>query len=276
MISLKNVSISLGDFSLKDVDLEIPPGEYFSILGPTGAGKTVILELIAGLYSPDKGDILINNRNVEKVPPERRGVGFVYQDYALFPHLNVYKNISFGLKLRKVPADEIKDIVLELTELLNITHLLDRFPGTLSGGEQQRVSLARALALKPKILLMDEPLSALDPNTKKFLYRELKRIHQTYECTIVHVTHDFNEANVLATLVGIILDGQLRQVGTPEEVFENNSDAKVSKFLGLTASLKDKEYEEDKEYKEDKKYEEDKKRKKNFACSVLPELKNLS
>ncbi len=236
MILLENVSISLGDFSLKSVNLEIPAGEYFSILGPTGAGKTVILELIAGLYRPDKGNILINNEDVDKVPPEKRGVGFVYQDYALFPHLNVYKNISFGLKLRKIPQDEMKNIVLELTELLNITHLLDRFPGTLSGGEQQRVSLARALALKPKILLMDEPLSALDPNTKKFLHQELKRIHQTYECTIVHVTHDFNEANILATLVGIILDGQVRQVGIPEEVFKNNGDPVVSKFLGLPAS----------------------------------------
>ncbi len=236
MILLENVSISLGDFSLKSVNLEIPSGEYFSILGPTGAGKTVILELIAGLYRPDKGNILINNEDVDKVPPEKRGVGFVYQDYALFPHLNVYKNISFGLKLRKMPQDEMKNIVLELTELLNITHLLDRFPGTLSGGEQQRVSLARALALKPKILLMDEPLSALDPNTKKFLHQELKRIHQTYECTIVHVTHDFTEANILATLVGIILDGQVRQVGIPEEVFKNNGDPVVSDFLGLPAS----------------------------------------
>ncbi len=236
MISLENVSISLGDFSLRDVNLEIPSGEYFSILGPTGAGKTVILELIAGLYKPDKGNILINNKNVEKIPPEKRGVGFVYQDYALFPHLNVYKNISFGLKLRKIPPDEIENTVLELTELFDIIHLLDRFPGTLSGGEQQRVSLARALALKPKILLMDEPLNALDPNTKKFLCREIKRIHQTYKCTIVHVTHDFNEAGTLATLVGIILDGQIRQIGTPKEIFKNNGDLKVSKFLGLSVS----------------------------------------
>lgn len=236
MISLENVSISLGDFSLKSVNLEIPSGEYFSILGPTGAGKTVILELIAGLYKPDKGNILINNENVEEIPPEKRGVGFVYQDYALFPHLNIYKNISFGLKLRKISQEEIRNTVLELTELFNITHLLSRFPGTLSGGEQQRVSLARALALRPKILLMDEPLSSLDPNTKNFLRKEIKRIHRAYECTIVHVTHDFNEANTLATLVGIILDGQIRQVGTPEEVFKDNGDLKVSRFLGLSAS----------------------------------------
>lgn len=236
MIALENVSISLGDFSLKGVNLEIPSGEYFSILGPTGAGKTVILELIAGLYKPDQGNILINNENVQEIPPEKRGVGFVYQDYALFPHLNVYENISFGLKLKKNSQKEIKDTVLELAELFNITHLLDRLPGTLSGGEQQRVSLARALALKPKILLMDEPLGALDPNTKNFLRREIKRIHRAYGCTIVHVTHDFNEANTLATMVGIILDGQIRRVGTPEEVFKNNGDFKVSRFLGLPAS----------------------------------------
>ncbi len=237
MIALKNVSISLGDFSLKDVSLEIPAGEFFTILGPTGTGKTVILELIAGLYQPDNGRILIDNEDAAQITPEKRGIGFVYQDYALFPHLNVYKNIAFGLQLRKLPKEEIQKAVGELTEMLGITHLCHRYPGTLSGGEQQRVSLARALVLKPKILLMDEPLSALDPNTKKLLCQELKRIHATYQCTVVNVTHDFNEAGMLSTLVGIILDGQVRQVGSPDVVFNHSIDPKVASFLGIAPKV---------------------------------------
>lgn len=235
MIRLADVSITLGDFSLHKVNMEINSGEFFSILGPTGTGKTVILELIAGLYDPAEGKILINNTDSINIPPEKREIGFVYQDYALFPHLNVYKNIAFGLQLRKTPATEIRDNVQTLVDMLGIEHLLERFPGTLSGGEQQRVSLARALILKPKILLMDEPLSALDPNTKKLLCRELKELHQKYQCTIVHVTHDFNEAILLADRIGVILKGRLRQIGYPEEVFSKPQDQEVAKFLGVAS-----------------------------------------
>lgn len=233
MIRLSNVSITLGDFSLDGVDLRIKPGEFFTILGPTGTGKTVILELIAGLYNPDKGTVFINENNAEDIPPEKREIGFVYQDYALFPHLNVYNNISFGLRLRKIAPSTIQESVTELGDLLGINHLMERFPGTLSGGEQQRVSLARALIMKPKILLMDEPLSALDPNTKKMLCRELKNVHKKYQCTIVHVTHDFNEANVLADRIAIILQGKVKQVGAPEQVFNRPQDQEVAGFLGL-------------------------------------------
>jgi molybdate/tungstate transport system ATP-binding protein len=192
-----------------------------------------VLELIAGLYSPKKGKIYLENRDAENIPPEKRGIGFVYQDYSLFPHLNVYKNIAFGLQLRKVPVKIIKQNVNELAEMLGVAHLMHRFPGTLSGGEQQRISLARALILKPKILLMDEPLSALDPNTKKNLCQELKKIHENYRCTIVHVTHDFYEAEVLAGRIGVILSGKVRQVGTPSQIFSNSRDQEVAKFLGI-------------------------------------------
>jgi len=233
MIKLADVSITLGDFSLKNVHLEIKKGEFFTILGPTGTGKTVILELIAGLYRPDAGKVLINGADSENIPPEKREIGFVYQDYALFPHLNVYKNIAFGPRLRKMPPSVIKENVQGLADMLEITHLLARFPGTLSGGEQQRVSLARALIMKPKILLMDEPLSALDPNTKRMLCRELKRVHEKYRCTVVHVTHDFNEAGMLADRIGVILKGKVKQVGVPSEVFEKPRDQEVKNFLGV-------------------------------------------
>lgn len=237
MIKLLNVSVALGDFSLKDINLEIAAGEFFSLLGPTGTGKTVLLELIAGFYQPRSGSIFIDGRDMKNTPPEKRGIGFVYQDYALFPHLDVYKNIAFGLKLKSFPQLEIENCISSLTEMLGISHLLRRYPGTLSGGEQQRVCLARALALSPKILLMDEPFSALDPNTKEMLYKELKRIHLKYKCTIVHITHDFQEADYLADRVGVILNGRVRQIGTPGEVFEKPWDQKVADFLGVPFSF---------------------------------------
>lgn len=235
MIKLLDVSITLGDFSLHKVNMEIQSGEFFTIIGPTGTGKTVILELIAGLYTPDAGKVLIDKTDCVNIPPEKREIGFVYQDYALFPHLNVYNNIAFGLQLRKTPPLTIKKNVQVLTDMLGITHLWERFPGTLSGGEQQRVSLARALIMKPKILLMDEPLSALDPNTKKMLCQELKELHQRYRCTTVHVTHDFNEACLLADRIGVILKGKLKQIGVPDEVFGKPQDQDVAKFLGIAS-----------------------------------------
>jgi molybdate transport system ATP-binding protein/molybdate/tungstate transport system ATP-binding protein len=235
MIKFLNVSITLGDFLLEDVTLEIKPGEFFSILGPTGTGKTVILELIAGLYRPDTGRVLINGTDFEAVPPEKRKIGFVYQDYALFPHLNVYRNIAFGLQLQKLPPRMIKESVKVMADMLGIEHLLERSTGTLSGGEQQRVSLARALIMKPEILLLDEPFGALDPGTKKLLCQELKKMHENYRCTVVHVTHDFNEAGMLADRIGIILKGIVRQTGVYSEVFEKPRDQEVASFLGQSS-----------------------------------------
>jgi ABC-type sugar transport system ATPase subunit len=233
MIKFSHVSLGLGDFSLCDVSLEIAQGEVFSILGPTGAGKTIILEMIAGFYRPQAGCILIQNKDVSTIPPEKRGIGFVYQDYALFPHLNVYKNIAFGLQLIKCSSSLVKEKVRLLSQMMGITHLWHRYPGTLSGGEQQRVALARALIVKPQILLIDEPFSALDPSTKKTLYQEVKKIHARIKCTIVHVTHDFTEVGALADRVGIILDGKIRQVGSPEEIFCRPVDQRIADFLGV-------------------------------------------
>jgi len=233
MIELINLYKSLGDFHLKDINLKIDTNEYFVILGPTGTGKTVILETIAGLYNPDKGKILFNRKPINKVSPEDRNIGFVYQEYALFPHLNVKDNIIFGLKLRKIPQWIIDKKIKEVSELLSIDHLLNRYPGTLSGGEQQRVAIARILVIKPEVLLLDEPLSALDPRTKENFIRELKKIHKKFNTTTIHITHDFNDALALADRIGVMKDGKIVQVGTPNEIFYKPENDFIASFIGI-------------------------------------------
>ncbi|MEA4924344.1 MAG: tungstate ABC transporter ATP-binding protein WtpC [Syntrophomonadaceae bacterium] len=233
MIKLCNVSKRLGDFSLKSINLSIENNEYFVILGPTGTGKTAILEVIAGMYKPDRGEVWLNGRNVTAEYPETRNIGFVYQDYMLFPHLNVEENILFALKLKKPPAAIIKQKLEWITTLLNIGHLLKRCPATLSGGEQQRVAIARALVAEPEVLLLDEPLSALDPRTQEIFQQELKKIHQHIKTTTIHITHDFNEALVLADRIGIMYNGEIVQIGSPEEVFQKPQSQFVAEFVGM-------------------------------------------
>lgn len=233
MLRIESLSITLGEFSVRDVSLEIQPGEYFIILGPTGAGKTVLLETIAGIHTPDSGRIFLGEREITSTEPRSRNIGMVYQDYMLFPHLTVEENIVFGLRQRKIPLGEQLVIVEEMCTLLEIHHLVKRYPGSLSGGEQQRVALARALVLKPEILLLDEPMSALDGRTRERMRLELSRIRQLTGTTIVQITHHFDDVFALADRIAIMREGRIVQVGETSDVFLHPADTFVAEFLGI-------------------------------------------
>lgn len=231
MIRLVDVSCRVGAFELRSVNLEIKTGEYFTILGPTGAGKTKLLEIIAGLQRPSSGQVWIGDENVTDLPPERRQVGLMYQDYLLFPHLTVRRNILFGL--RDKPKTERRRRVDEISALLGIEDLLDRNITGLSGGEQQRIALARALAPHPRVLLLDEPLSALDPQNRRTVRRELTALHAQLGTTTIHVTHDFEEALVVADRLGVMSQGEIVQIGAPEEVIHRPNSTFVANFFGV-------------------------------------------
>jgi molybdopterin-binding protein len=233
MIRIEEISKDLGEFFLRDIWLEINDNEYFVILGPTGAGKSILLETVAGIYRPDKGRIILDDRDITHIPPRERNIGMVYQDYTLFPFLTVEENIAFGLKTRKMEKSEIKRKVDELEELLDIAHLAHRYPATLSGGEQQKVAIARAIAIEPSVLLLDEPLSALDSRTRDYLREELKRVKNEFGITMVHVTHDQTEALVLADRIAVLMHGRLMQVGTPYEIFNKPLNEELADFVGV-------------------------------------------
>jgi len=233
MIQIQNLSLRFTDFALKDVCLTVENGEFFSLLGPTGAGKTLILESIAGLVQPSEGQILIGGRNVTSFPPEKRGVGIVYQDQALFPHLSVRENIFFGLRYHR-KSRNIRSLSLDsLLKNLRLTHLLDRSVHDLSGGEKQRVALARALAIDPAVLLLDEPLSSLDPNFREEIRQLLKDLHAQTAITVLMVTHDFSEAHFLAQRVAVIHAGCIEQVGSVARVFMQPATPFVAQFVGM-------------------------------------------
>ena len=233
MLRLEHISLKLGTFSLRDISLEVKTGEYLVLLGPTGTGKTVLLETIAGLHHPVSGRIFLRNRDITDFPPETRHLGVVYQDYALFPHLTVYANIAFGLKLKGKTDRDVRNAVSKMAHFLDIDHILNRKPGRLSGGERQRVALARALILKPYMLLLDEPLSALDRLTRDRLRRELKRIHGEIGVSILHITHDLSEAFFLADRLIIMKDGAVIQEGNPEETLRHPGNRFVAELLGI-------------------------------------------
>lgn len=231
MISIENLSKSWAEFSIKEINLDIGEQEYFVILGPTGAGKTLLLELIAGFHQPEEGLIKINNREITQLPPEEREIGFVYQDYSLFPHLTVKENMEFGLKLRG-GSSKIGENTHRIMDLLGISHLADRYPRTLSGGEQQKTALARTLVLDPKVLLLDEPLSALDAPTQERMRIELKKIHRKTGVTTIHVTHNREEASLLGEEIGVMHNGQIIQVGKPDEIFRKPKTEFIADFVG--------------------------------------------
>ncbi|WP_027400380.1 ABC transporter ATP-binding protein [Anaerovorax odorimutans] len=231
MVCVNNFSLALGDFHLNQICLDIEEGEIFAILGPTGAGKTVLLESIAGIYEGEKGVVFLDGKRVCDSAPNKRDLAFVYQDYALFPHMTVMENIKFGLKMKKIDKNKGNERINELITLLKIEHLMNRYPANLSGGEKQRVALARALVLNPKLLLMDEPFSALDPKTKEQMYQLIKKIHEAFGCTIIFITHDFNEAQRLAFRIGILIGGSIRGVCESQALFHGNMEKDVEDFL---------------------------------------------
>ncbi len=229
-VELVNVSKDLGEFRLVDVSLKVYPGEYFVVLGPSGAGKTVLIQVVAGILKPDKGRVMFDGEDVTDFPPEERNVGYVPQNYALFPHLTVYENIAFGLKARGLERREVKRRVKEVASKLGIEHLLHRHPRTLSGGEAQRVALARALVIEPRVLLLDEPLSSVDPVMRWELRDYLKRVQREFNATVIHVTHDFVEALTLADRVAVMNRGHIEQVGVPGEIFYRPATEFVARF----------------------------------------------
>lgn len=230
---MERLSKKWKSFQIRDVSLKVANDEYFVILGPTGAGKTLLLELIAGFHNPDSGKIWINDVDVTAFPPERRGIGFVPQEYMLFPHMTVAENVEFGLKMHNIQQPERKKNVKEVLEFMELSNIRDRLPMTLSGGEEQKTALARALIIKPKILLLDEPLSALDVNTQKKMRNELKKLHEELKITTVHVTHNQVEALILADRLAVMKDGTIIQTGSPEQVFHKPKDDFVARFVGF-------------------------------------------
>ena len=232
-IDVENLEVTRGEFTLRVDGLRIEPSEVFAILGTTGSGKTVLMESIAGAYPIESGRILLDGKDVDGLPIQQRHLGILYQDYALFPHMNVRDNIAYGLKRHRVSRVAIDEKVDGMLDLFGIAHIAKRLPGVISGGEAQRTALARALVLEPEILILDEPFSALDPTTKLAMYEMLRDVHARFGCTIVFVTHDFHEAQTLADRVGVILDGRLRCVVPAAELFDESHETEVKRFLGM-------------------------------------------
>ncbi|MCX8172553.1 MAG: ABC transporter ATP-binding protein [Archaeoglobaceae archaeon] len=234
-VELDGVSKSYSGFeAVRDVKLKIRKGEFFSILGPSGSGKTTILRLIAGLLYPDKGSIRLMGEEVTFLPPYKRNIGMVFQELALFPHLNVFENVAYGLRVRKVPEKQIERKVKECLEIVNLEPEIygKRKINQLSGGQQQRVAIARALAIEPSVLLLDEPLGSLDLKLRQHMISELKRIQKTVKTTFIYVTHDQSEALVMSDRIAVINKGIVEQVGTPAEIYETPATKFVAEFIG--------------------------------------------
>lgn len=233
IVELKNVSVAFdGEQVLDGLDLEIRDKEFITLLGPSGCGKTTTLRLIAGFLEPDSGDISFEGKKINGVPAYKRQVNTIFQRYALFPHLNVYENIAFGLRVKKRPEKEVKEKVAEMLKLVNLSGFEKRHVDTLSGGQQQRVAIARAIANHPKVLLLDEPLAALDLKLRKDMQKELKKIQRQLGITFVFVTHDQEEALTMSDRVVVMDGGKIQQVGTPQDIYNEPENAFVADFIG--------------------------------------------
>lgn len=230
-LEVRNLSKSWRGFQLKNINVAVDDGNYFILLGPTGAGKTLLLETIMGFHEPDSGRIVLDGVDITGYPPEKRNIGYVSQKCVLFPHMNVRQNVEFGLRMRGTPEPERHRTVNQLLELTGLKPLENRLPATLSGGEKQKVALARVLAMKPRTIIFDEPLTGLDAETARELKKELKRIHDV-GTTVVHVTHNQIEGFSLGNKMAVIDSGEIVQVGKPKEVFLKPRNRFVAKFLG--------------------------------------------
>jgi len=240
MIEVRGIVKRFGDFTALDgVSVEVPAGSLTVLLGPSGSGKSTLLRVIAGLEQPDEGVICLAGQDVTKIPPQARGVGFVFQHYAAFKHLTVWENVAFGLKIRRRPRAEIRQRVTELLELVQLARLGDRFPAQLSGGQRQRMGLARALAVDPKVLLLDEPFGALDARVRKELRSWLRRLHDETHTTTVIVTHDQEEAMDVADRVVLMNGGRIEQEATPRELYDRPANEFVMSFVGPVNRLGD-------------------------------------
>ena len=233
LIELRSIGKSFdGEQVLCGIDLDIHDKEFVTLLGPSGCGKTTTLRIIGGFETPDTGDVIFDGERINDVPPYKRQVNTVFQKYALFPHLNVYDNVAFGLRLQKVNEDEIRDRVREMLTMTGLKGFEARKPGTLSGGQQQRVAIARALINRPRVLLLDEPLGALDLKLRKDMQNELKRIQNATGITFIYVTHDQEEALSMSDTVVVMADGKIQQIGTPTDIYNEPINAFVADFIG--------------------------------------------
>jgi putative spermidine/putrescine transport system ATP-binding protein len=238
VLELKGVRKSYsGDVAVESIDLELRSEEFLTFLGPSGSGKTTTLMMVAGLQQPDAGSIKLGGKPVDRLPPYRRDIGMVFQNYALFPHMNVYRNVAFPLEMRGVSQSEIARQVADVLQLVDLATMRDRLPRQLSGGQQQRVALARAMVYHPALLLMDEPLGALDKKLREQMQREIKRIHRERRTSVLYVTHDQEEALTMSDRIAVFNKGRIEQIGTPEELYERPTTRFVADFLGETNFL---------------------------------------
>ena len=232
-VEIKNISKRYSDFSLRNISLELEKGKILTLMGESGSGKTSILRIISGLDFPDSGKVLISGRDITEIGPGKRNVGMVFQDLALFPHMTAYDNIAYGLRSLRYKESRIEQMVSNISETLRISSLLEKFPGNISGGEKQRVAMARSLVMEPDLLLMDEPMSSLDPGLRNDIMVEIKSISRKLDQTIIYVTHDVTEGLFLGDSIVYIDNGEVVRKGSPEEIWNNPESENLARFLGF-------------------------------------------